>query len=352
MTSAPTVPADYLAVARAAVEAPNLAQETRSAQVSAIPTSDLPEPLVPAEVDLRDFVYMPLDVLRLRDSDLATLSTGDEFKAAVLLWCVAWHQVPAASLPDDDRLLARHSGALGKWRKVKAQALRGFIKCSDGRLYHPTVAEKAREAWHAKQAQRARTKAATDARENKRRAADEQRDEQRDVERDVERDVDQGKGAEGKGELREGKPLRANSARTRSDVPEENSHDHAAAVRICEALSAMGFDKVNDRDESLLRLVAAGVGEEVFVYGAAKAIDKTNPFRYLMGMLEGQYRDAEKTRGELARSSSNGGQGGMLDDPHPQWALDAGFRNRFDAENEGCLPGNASMFRDGRRVVP
>ena len=29
-----------------------------------------PEPLVPADVDLRDFPFMPLDVLRLRDSEL------------------------------------------------------------------------------------------------------------------------------------------------------------------------------------------------------------------------------------------------------------------------------------------
>lgn len=67
-------------------------------------------PLVAAEVDLRDFGFMPLDVLRLRDSDLMALSTGDEFKAAVALWCVAWHQVPAASLPNDDRLLAPSPG--------------------------------------------------------------------------------------------------------------------------------------------------------------------------------------------------------------------------------------------------
>jgi hypothetical protein len=116
-----------------------------------------PAPLVLAEVDLRDFGFMPLDVLRLRDSDLMALATGDEFKAAVALWCVAWHQVPAASLPNDDRLLARYSGAGAAWRKVKAEALRGFVECADGRLYHATIAEKAREAWASKQAQRSRS---------------------------------------------------------------------------------------------------------------------------------------------------------------------------------------------------
>lgn len=50
----------------------------------------LPEPLVPQEVDLRGLTFMPLDVARLRDSDLAIEATGDEFRAAVLLWCASW----------------------------------------------------------------------------------------------------------------------------------------------------------------------------------------------------------------------------------------------------------------------
>lgn len=114
------------------------------------------EPLTPADCDLRGLPFMPLDVVRLGDSDLVALSTGDEFKAAVMLWCKCWLQIPAASLPDDDRILAHLSGAGPRWRKLKEQALRGFIKCADGRLYHPVIAQKAREAWEARIAQRAR----------------------------------------------------------------------------------------------------------------------------------------------------------------------------------------------------
>jgi hypothetical protein len=154
--------------------------------------TSIQDPLVSAEVDLRDFGFMPLDVLRLRDSDLMALSTGEEFKAAVSLWCVAWHQIPAGSLPNDDRLLARFSGAGSAWKKVKEGALRGFVECSDGRLYHTTIAGKAQEAWGSKLAQRARTAAATAAREAKRRAQQSgtngEREQQRDVVRDVKRD--------------------------------------------------------------------------------------------------------------------------------------------------------------------
>lgn len=111
----------------------------------------LPEPLTPADCDLRGYEFMPLDVVRLIDSDLFALSSGDEFKAAVALWCKSWSQIPAASLPDDDRILAHLSGAGARWKRLKAGALRGFIKCSDGRLYHPVVAEKALEALPARQ---------------------------------------------------------------------------------------------------------------------------------------------------------------------------------------------------------
>lgn len=104
-------------------------------------------PLTPADCDLRGYGFMPLDVVRLIDSDLFALSTGEEFKAAVALWCKSWLQVPAGSLPDDDRILAHLSSTGPAWKKLKEGAMRGWFKCSDGRLYHHTVAEKALEAW-------------------------------------------------------------------------------------------------------------------------------------------------------------------------------------------------------------
>ncbi|GBR03919.1 DUF1376 domain-containing protein [Acetobacter oeni] len=117
---------------------------------------DLPDPMTPEDCDLRGLPYMPLDVIRIIDCDLFAISTGDEFKAAVALWCKSWVQIPAASLPDDDRVLAHLSGAGARWKKVRDMALRGWVKCSDGRLYHPTVSEKACHAWKARIAQRDR----------------------------------------------------------------------------------------------------------------------------------------------------------------------------------------------------
>lgn len=106
-------------------------------------TDSLPEPLTPADCDLRGLPYMPLDVIRLLDSDMFAETTGDEFKAAVALWCKSWTQVPAASLPNKDKVLAHLSGNAEKWKRIKEGAMRGWILCSDDRWYHPVVAEKA-----------------------------------------------------------------------------------------------------------------------------------------------------------------------------------------------------------------
>lgn len=107
---------------------------------------DLPEPPVPADTDLRQFAGFMLNVERLLASELWALSSGEEFKAALALWCRAWKQVPAGSLPNDERVLASFSGAGPRWKKVREVALRGFVKCSDGRLYHLVLCADVRRA--------------------------------------------------------------------------------------------------------------------------------------------------------------------------------------------------------------
>jgi hypothetical protein len=129
--------------------------------------SAAPDPFCGVEIDLQDFSWMPLDVVRLRDSDLAAIATAEEFRAGVLLWCAAWHQVPAGSVPDDERVLARLSGFgrdVEAWRAVAVGATRGFVKCSDGRLYHQVVCEKALQVFAKRQNQSKRTANATKAR--------------------------------------------------------------------------------------------------------------------------------------------------------------------------------------------
>lgn len=113
-------------------------------------------PLTPVDCDLTDFAFMPLDVARLRDSELASNETPEACWAAVLLWAASWHQVPAASIPNDEKWIAKAAGYATRgridkeWGVVRPGALRGFVPCADGRLYHVVVAEKARESWTSK----------------------------------------------------------------------------------------------------------------------------------------------------------------------------------------------------------
>lgn len=118
-------------------------------------------PLTPEDCDLRDFQFMPMDISRLFGSRFHAVCNDAEWRAGVTLWLKSFHQVPAASLPDDDVELCRLA-ELGRdikaWKKVRENALHGWEKCEDGRLYHKVVAEKALEAWGKKQSYRERSK--------------------------------------------------------------------------------------------------------------------------------------------------------------------------------------------------
>lgn len=119
--------------------------------------NELPAPLVPVEADLRDFPFMPLEVGRLLRSRTWLMAKRRPQIGFYLvnLWLASWHEVPAGSLPDDDEVLADFARcAPGRWKKLRDELMAAWVRCADGRLYHPVVAEKAREAWARKAKQR------------------------------------------------------------------------------------------------------------------------------------------------------------------------------------------------------
>lgn len=122
--------------------------------------TDLPRPMTPAGCVLQDFPHTPIYRARLFGSSFHARASDGEWRAGVTLWLKSWDQVPAGSLPDDDIELCRLAELardLKTWKKVKAGALRGWVLCSDSRLYHPVVAEGVNHALEAKVAQREKT---------------------------------------------------------------------------------------------------------------------------------------------------------------------------------------------------
>jgi hypothetical protein len=113
--------------------------------------SDMPAPLVPIDVDLRGYEFMPLYGDRLFASETWVNASADGKVAMLRLWWHAWsREVPAGSLPDSDKHLSEFAGygvAVKAWRKIKPEVMPGWIKCSDGRLYHDRLFEWALEAW-------------------------------------------------------------------------------------------------------------------------------------------------------------------------------------------------------------
>lgn len=111
--------------------------------------NQLPDPLTPEDCDISHFGIMPFDVKKFRDSNFSlTIDPAIGFRA-VMLWAAAWHQVPAASLPDNDIVLFRLSGCLSldEFKAIKHEVMHGFILCSDGRWYHKFMSSLALSAW-------------------------------------------------------------------------------------------------------------------------------------------------------------------------------------------------------------
>src|SRR5574343_966921 len=101
----------------------------------------LPEPLMPAEAELRSFDFFPLYHKRLRRSSWWLRSSHVVRSITIDLWCEAYEQQPVASLPGDDWELAGIAGfgrnGMDDWMAIRDAVMEPWVLCSDGRYYHP-----------------------------------------------------------------------------------------------------------------------------------------------------------------------------------------------------------------------
>lgn len=122
--------------------------------------NDLPPPLTPPDCDLSSLPWFPLHYRRLRKSGFWLHSSAEVRALSVELWCASYEEIPAASLPDDDMALSIAAGfgrfQIEEWQAIKPNVMKAWLKCLDGRWYHPFLSVIALEAFIQKLKERAR----------------------------------------------------------------------------------------------------------------------------------------------------------------------------------------------------
>ena len=98
--------------------------------------------------NVRNLPYMPLFIDRLLNSDTWIMASGDEAKAMITIWCAAWHQNEAGTLPNNDEVLKVLSRAGENRMQMRETVLSGFeLNEKTNRLHHQVIQEIAAEAF-------------------------------------------------------------------------------------------------------------------------------------------------------------------------------------------------------------
>jgi len=109
--------------------------------------------------------WFPFYVRKFSASSTVARMTVEGIGAYILLLCVAWHEEPAGSLPDDDKALAVFSRMKpARWAKVREEVLRAFVKGEDGRWHQPTMQREAEKSYRKMEAASAAGRASAAAR--------------------------------------------------------------------------------------------------------------------------------------------------------------------------------------------
>lgn len=129
---------------------------------------------------------------------------------------------------------------------------------------------------------------------------------------------------------------RQEPAQTESD----DSPNHAVAPSDKDKVWAIGRELLGEKSASFLGKLAKDYGDAVLAE-ALVAAQQNMPLHEPRSWVKA-------TCASLARKAPAGAR--KLDNATPAWATKAGFKNRFEAENDGCFEHNAAAFRGGKRI--
>lgn len=243
----------------------------------------------PAETKAKGWRF-ELDIEQIMQSDTWALAPAEVRPWLLMLWTVAWQQVPCGSMPADDALIVARLGMPPKlFAKHRAVLLRGWWPAEDDRLYHDTIAVRVRAMLTSKEAERKRK-----ADYRARMAAEAEG-------RSGSPDLSHGTDA---GQQRDSGGIDATGTRTRTGLSKEETHTSlAAAQRVLDGevslasqatirMRAAGIASVSPQHPELLALLAAGVTPEQFGDAATQAVSKGKGFPYALGIVRGWLREA------------------------------------------------------------
>jgi hypothetical protein len=138
------------------------------------------------------------------------------------------------------------------------------------------------------------------------------------------------------------------------EIPSEAIASAAAAPPAPPPLSAkervwlLGPQLLGEKGKAFIGKLVSTYGEDTVADVLAAAI------REEPGEPKSWVAAACEARGKARPPDRNGHQQEQLDltaNPKPEWAIKAGFPNRFEAENAGCKERTAHLFRNGQRIA-
>ena len=136
-----------------------------------------------------------------------------------------------------------------------------------------------------------------------------------------------------------------------SSVAKATAEAAPSALTPKDRIWAMGVALLGEKGRAHLGKAIATYGEAVLLEVLADAT-REQPMEakaWIVAACEARGRAKVKANGRHAEPQTT--RDLLERDPHPEWAVRAGFNDIFAAETAGCGPGNADKFRDGQRVA-
>lgn len=233
-----------------------------------------------------------LDYEKIEQSD--TWSLAAEVPMAqhslLMMWMMAWTQVPCGSLPNDtDIIRAKCKIPPKMWSALKPVLMRGWWLAEDGRLYHDTIVMRVSEMLDYKNKEKHRKAAYRSRMSGGSPDLSRGTDKGLTVESHGSDDTGTGTGT-GKGI---GKPTYV--AKDGMGLNTHNAECFLTPGEICKAMKGYGISDVNPGHPDLLMLLEAGATAAEFEGAARTAAAKHRGFAYALGVIKGTREAAAKT---------------------------------------------------------